>query len=496
MIGPRQKPVLILALALLVVATVARVTAAILTRGEIDPVSETWLALAFDASQGVIYRPLLGVDGYGGTRYFPLQFLLHGGLLRIFGDAILSGYAITCASLCGLLGAAYLGLLRAGLSRAAAASASILLLASAAVQIAIVAMKGDLLPAALALGGFVCCVRASGSPRWWLASAAGVLFGFAFLAKVTSIAGPLAGVAILLCANRFRLAVLVVASTLAVAGLGLFAVQFFSDGRFISVFAACASGGMGIREVLRAPYGFLRNVWFLSSVSIPLSILAVIAFPSLGMRLRSEPWSIYLLCVFAMTLAIHTTYGVELNHLIDLEVASVMWLASRVSKAHAVARLAPSASAVVAFVAAFNLLTAPAWGLLRRPDSGRGTANAAAAALAKTYPGKILSTAPLIPVLAGQRSFLLDHWMFELLEKTRGGFVHDLQERIRRRDFSAVVLRVGPGDPLADVDAWLGSGTLATINQAYPEKRRIGDLEVRLHPVETGSGEIRAPSSN
>jgi hypothetical protein len=482
------------ALALLVVVSIARVVAAILTQGEIDPGSEAWIALAFDASKGAVYRPLIDAEGgYGGTRYFPLQFLLHGELIRIFGNAILSGYAITLASLGILLGAAYRGLVHAGLSRSVALSAACLLLASGAVQIAIVATKGDLMPAALALAGFVCCERASAGPRWWLAPAAGALFGFAFLAKATSLAGPLAGVAILLCANRVRLAGIVAASALAVAGLGLVAVEFASDGRFSTVLAACAGGGMGIRDVLRSPYGLLRNVWSLTFVGVPFSLLAVIALPVTGMRPRSEPWLVYMVCVFAMTLAIHMTHGVDFNHLIDLEVAAAIWLASRFRREQGGFRYAAGAATVIAFVAAFNLISAPGWGLLRRPDSGRGIANSAAAALAKSHKGPILSIAPIVPVLAGQRSFLLDHWMFRHLDRTMGGFTRDLQSRIRQREFSAVVLRAAAGDPIADVDNWLGSGTQAAIEQAYPERRRIGELEVRLRPAELDSAMKRPP---
>ena len=34
-----------------------------------------WLGLAVDASNGVLYRPLDGPQGIGGSRYFPLFYL-------------------------------------------------------------------------------------------------------------------------------------------------------------------------------------------------------------------------------------------------------------------------------------------------------------------------------------------------------------------------------------------------------------------------------------
>src|ERR1700685_176332 len=41
-------------------------------------VEGVWLACAHDFVHGVFYRPLFGPLGYGGTRYFPLDFLFSG----------------------------------------------------------------------------------------------------------------------------------------------------------------------------------------------------------------------------------------------------------------------------------------------------------------------------------------------------------------------------------------------------------------------------------
>ena len=44
--------------------------------------SHTWTALAWDFAHGEFYRPPLGPEGYGGTRYTPLLFVVHGLLIR------------------------------------------------------------------------------------------------------------------------------------------------------------------------------------------------------------------------------------------------------------------------------------------------------------------------------------------------------------------------------------------------------------------------------
>src|SRR5690349_3712070 len=50
----------------------------IIQGGYLNHVSGVWATLADDVAHGVVYRPLVSDLGYGGTRYFPLYFTLHG----------------------------------------------------------------------------------------------------------------------------------------------------------------------------------------------------------------------------------------------------------------------------------------------------------------------------------------------------------------------------------------------------------------------------------
>jgi hypothetical protein len=74
----------------------------------VNHVSGTWMALAADFRDGLYYRPLLDSTEYGGTRYFPLHFVLHGGLMKLGAPPEAAGYAL--AVLC--TGALLLGGLR------------------------------------------------------------------------------------------------------------------------------------------------------------------------------------------------------------------------------------------------------------------------------------------------------------------------------------------------------------------------------------------------
>ena len=56
--------------------------------------SGVWMGLAMDFSKGEFYRPLISDVGFGGTRYMPLFWVLHGTAIRWFGDPLSTGLAL------------------------------------------------------------------------------------------------------------------------------------------------------------------------------------------------------------------------------------------------------------------------------------------------------------------------------------------------------------------------------------------------------------------
>ena len=61
--------------------------------------SGVWLALARDTHDGVFYRPLWNGSEYGGTRYFPMLFLLSAGVMRTGVNAVTAGVTVSMAGL-------------------------------------------------------------------------------------------------------------------------------------------------------------------------------------------------------------------------------------------------------------------------------------------------------------------------------------------------------------------------------------------------------------
>src|SRR5882757_3985947 len=63
-----------------------------------DSTSGVWTSLADDVARGDLYRPVQSELGYGGTRYLPLFFVLHGMLIKAGLAPITAGMLLTFSS--------------------------------------------------------------------------------------------------------------------------------------------------------------------------------------------------------------------------------------------------------------------------------------------------------------------------------------------------------------------------------------------------------------
>ena len=169
-------------------ATALRLPAAWASGNALNHVSGAWMALADDLAHGTLYRPLLDPTlGFGGTRFFPLAFALHAGLLRLGVPLLAAGDAVSAAA-GALLGGALSALLRrAGLGPATALGAAALALAGFAAQLGLSAVRGDLPPVALEAAGLAALLgRGPPDPRPRTGAAAALL-ALAALAKPTAL---------------------------------------------------------------------------------------------------------------------------------------------------------------------------------------------------------------------------------------------------------------------------------------------------------------------
>ena len=74
--------------------------------------SGVWLALARDAYDGVLYRPLWNGVEYGGTRYFPMLFIVIAALMRAGVSPVAAGVTVSMLGLAAMVAAVFVLLKR------------------------------------------------------------------------------------------------------------------------------------------------------------------------------------------------------------------------------------------------------------------------------------------------------------------------------------------------------------------------------------------------
>ena len=115
--------------------------------------SGVWLGLARDTHDGVFYRPLWNGAEYGGTRYFPMLFVLTAGLMRTGVAAIPAGVTVSMIGLVAMAAAVALFLKRLGTPRPLVVAATALSMAPYFVPSTAFAIRCEPMAAALAIFG-------------------------------------------------------------------------------------------------------------------------------------------------------------------------------------------------------------------------------------------------------------------------------------------------------------------------------------------------------
>ncbi len=432
-----------LALAILLISTAAREFESLRNLGDISSTAGTWIATSVDAEHGILYRPLVSNDGYGGTRYAPIRTLVQAAILKWTSlGAINSALATSAASMALLLLGCYALMRRLEVPAPLAAAMTAMMLASNAVRASTLAGMSDPLAAALAIWGLV-AVASTG--RFSILSSS-IFFSLAVATKVTSIFGLAAAVIWMLSRKQYRRAILCALTTALAAGL-LFAVfQFASHGRMLEIFRACATGGAGLSQILQAPIVFSGILCRFDPVAGAIWILALIAIFATR-QVFSLP-GILLLTTTLGTLAIYGSPGTDMNHLIDLEAASLICLAICLNRT-------PSLLPLLAFLALCGATVSAKDAMRIDYESRRGQISRALS-IAKKSPstGPILSENPLLPILTGQRPFMLDPFMFRVFTQSNPPLARQLWNDLSHQRFRAVILY-----PVGGPDEWTHPGS-------------------------------------
>lgn len=474
-----NRALFVLTASVIVILTILRANAFWQNEAFLDDASGNWTALAKDLTEGVFYRPLQSPAGYGGSRYFPLHFVLHAGFMTLLGDPIKSGQVVSALSMVLLMSGVYTLLRKSGAPVGLAVSCATFVLAARPAQESLLAIKGDGLAAALNIWGVALC--AGEALGLGALIAAVVFFTLAFATKLTAVSGLAGAVLWFWLSGRRRTAAGVLLGS--VAGMALVAAAIYagSHGVALDVLRVSASGGATARDILRAPLTLARQARRVPEtlVFIQLGFAAFL----LGLFRRKTITDLpmwYFAGVLAVTTVIFGSPGTDTNHLLDLHVASVVLVASWLT-ARGLRRIDFGGAALVVAALAASL------------SLGSGLANAASeqrrgrfADALKLIPDKsrpILAQNPLLPVVAGQRAYLLDPFLIRVIAERHPALVEPLWNDFRDQKFAAVVVESDPRDERARNlyrSAILGERFLEEMERNYQVAGAVGARTVYL----------------
>src|SRR5262249_21750026 len=254
-------------------------------------VEGAWLACARDFIHGVFYRPLFSLLGYGGTRYFPLYFVLVGLLSKVFGTVEISSLILSAVNVALFCFASMVWLRREGVSTLLCVAGLAAILATATAQQALLGAKGDTLAAALNLGGLLLCLKPELKPGSFYGAA--LLFILAFATKLTTVFGVAAVVLGWALAGRYKDALRLAVSTGIGYVLVLIAMYVGSGGRVFGIFRACASGGGSLAYTLQAPIHLVSKAMDVDPIFLFLLIVAAAIGGTAFWKHRTEILPIY-----------------------------------------------------------------------------------------------------------------------------------------------------------------------------------------------------------
>jgi hypothetical protein len=418
--------------------------------------------MAIDARDGLLYRPVVSEIGYGGTRYAPLHALIHAALLKLGVDPITGGYLIGIVSAAALAAGTFQLMRRLEVAPGVALTMSCFLLSAHCLAVGVAGIRGDLPAAALDICG-VAAVAGAAIPL------AAMCFILALATKVTCVFGIVASVVWLGCTGRRREAIRLAGMWMIGAAVVVLITQWASHGRALGIFMACADGGGQLMTLLLAPLAMVNNAIHYDPIALALLLVALLLLPG-NMRPTSLPATL-LLVTLAGTVAIFGTPGTNINHLIDLHAAALVFLATRCRgdrdrRPNRIAMAAPLALACIA--AAVCLEQARHI----QVDSRSQTVAAVLTDVAKSpVDGPILSENPLLPIVADQRPYLLDAYMFRVLSERRPSMADKMWDDMQRQRFSAVVIYARHS---------FGREFMDRLKGAYTLGDRHGDYEIYL----------------
>ncbi len=407
------------------------------------PFSDTsgvWIAHAWDMTNGEFYRPDLDNSGYGGSRFMPLFFILLSGMMQLIEIPSTAG-----AILALLIGFCFLlALIRAmqttDVPLFTAVPIALLACFSISFQLVHLEVRGELLASFLnliALGFAVQGIKKPSATTWVLMVTGFVL---AWFSNITMGYGWVAISLYLLIKGRIKAGCGLFLVTASLALLCWEILQTANGGRLDITLANSFLKEIGWSTFLQIPFWFLK-----AALSDPffLMILGAALWTLLILRpLKGTFIEIYFWITFLGTVLLFIVPGLDTIHLIDLLAASLWVLAcgwcSRQENRY------PTAAILPLLMIGAILTQLPGIGSITNhfKQNGRPSFRHIEGIISSLpfKSGPLLSENPLIPILMGEKPFLLDAYSSRVLTRNNPEVKQDLFDKLNRQRFRAVIL--------------------------------------------------------
>ncbi|WP_029059661.1 hypothetical protein [Stappia stellulata] len=405
--------------------------------------SGVWMTLAVDYADGVLYRPILDETGYGGTRYMPLFFMLHGLLIRAFGDPTLTGVVLMQASVLMMIAAMARLMVLHGVPHLLAWGIAGLTLATSLYQQYLTSLNCDYLAAALSLWGLVLYLDRPSSPRG-AALAAGLailLFVLAFYTKFSTVYAPAAVFLSLVFSRRWRAATGFALGSLVL--LAAFAALFLhlSDGRMLDSLAATATGGTDLAFAAGMITRFAKELAVYNPAVGIVFLLALAKWIADAPKHWRSPLHLTFAMVTLVTVVIFSSRGIAGNHAIPLAAVSLILAATAVSGRPVERRVLTGGFSVLSLILLACWMPGVPSPLKTIREDAVPTIAEIRSKVDRWLPenGLLASENPAFAIVAGERAFVLD--AFSLATFIRNGQPAglDFLERIRTQDFDVLI---------------------------------------------------------
>ena len=449
--------VLYVTAALVVIACFARQIVSFRTWGDLENEGGMWVTLAVDARDGILYRPLVSDIGYGGTRYGPVHIELQAALMKVGVAPINSGFLLGMITAGITLAGIYTLMRRFNSPAPLAVVMTSFFLSAFCVRSGILSIKSDLLAAGLDMWGLIAALplmeKDSQTKKKLATIIAAICFALAAASKVTSLFGIATVVTWLLLRRENKIAVRLIAAYLIACLILTLLVQWASQGRGIGIFLSAAGAGGGLRRLAQAPSIFFGRIFSRDRAVGGFWVAALL------MIFARRNWTSLPTLLFAYstlgTLAIFGSPGTDMNHLMDLHLASLLVLAVE-------CQFGRFALAILCLTVLVVLHSAHSCindiHDMRRLNT-RGNLYASLADVANSsVNGPLLAQNPVLPIIAGERPYLLDYFLFQVRDWKHPAFGDKMRDDLAHQRFRAVIVNpdLGASDVSSSSDPWPG----------------------------------------